>query len=104
MKVWLDDERDPSQFTGESDWVWVKTVKACWELILGGEVTDLSLDNDLGMWEVEGHVIADRIEEKQATENWDPPRAIRVHSMNPVARKRMIQTLVAIERRRRRKS
>ena len=49
MKLWLDDVRDPVQFTGQTDWTWIKTAEQAIALIATGQVTEVSLDHDLGI-------------------------------------------------------
>jgi hypothetical protein len=46
-KVWLDDCRDPKNFS-RLDYVWVKTVQECIEAFKTGDVIYASLDHDLG--------------------------------------------------------
>ena len=58
MKLWLDDLRDPNNHIG-GDWVWVKTVEEVVALLQTNKVTHLSLDNDLGPNQLEGHVIVE---------------------------------------------
>ena len=53
MRVWLDDLRDPARYpVGEV--VWVKTAPAAIALLETGQVSWISLDNDLGEDEPEG--------------------------------------------------
>src|SRR5439155_2676500 len=46
MKVWLDDRRSP--YPDPDSWTWVRTPAEAIELLKTGEVTEISLDHDLG--------------------------------------------------------
>lgn len=91
MKLWLDDKRDPAQFTEETDWTWVKTAFDAMSIIAEGKVTVVSLDHDLGA-EYDsidgamignGYMVAKFIEE-HAFFNKLPRMVCRVHSQNSV--------------------
>lgn len=61
MKIFLDDERKPNHIYGagaDNEWVVVKTVEALCNLISNNKdsVTHVSLDNDLGVGQEEGHI------------------------------------------------
>ena len=45
MKLWLDDARTPP----DSTWTWVKTVSYAIQQMETGEVSEASLDHDLGL-------------------------------------------------------
>jgi hypothetical protein len=45
MRVWLDDRRPPP----DGEWAWVKTPEEAIELLATGEVSEISLDHDLGL-------------------------------------------------------
>ena len=76
------------------------------ELLQRGSVTELSLDHDLGLLdgpcERTGYDVLLWIEE-QAAQGYRPP-PIHLHSANPVARRRMLAAMSAIERASRRRS
>lgn len=93
MKVWLDDERP-----APTGWTLVKTAQEAIDLISKGEVDEISLDNDLGLRQPEGYLVLDYIEYQLANLLVPPPRHIHIHTGNPVAAKRMRQTLESIER------
>jgi len=94
MRVWLDDERDPTDpkiqelFGAVGDEVWVKTVSEALEFLRGGEVESISLDNDLGLNQEEGYKVADWIEEK-AHEGRLLPLDVFIHSANSARRSSM---------------
>lgn len=94
MKVWLDDVRDPNnpffhEHKGaEYGMVWVKTVEEAIALLETGEVTEISLDNDLGSGYREGREVAKWIEENAYNGKLKPLSA-RVHSDNIVAKREM---------------
>lgn len=93
INIWLDDIRPaPDGF------IWVKTVNEVICLFLHYQNLDkmkcdiniISLDNDLGEGQEEGYKVLDEIEEIYKNNiGIFLPNEIRVHSANPVARKRM---------------
>ena len=97
INIWLDDTRPaPDGF------IWVKNVNEVICLFLHYQNLDkmkcdiniISLDNDLGENEEEGYKVLDEIEEIYKNNiGIFLPNEIRVHSANPVARKRM-QTVI----------
>jgi Cyclic-phosphate processing Receiver domain len=91
MKVWLDDRRAPHP--DPETWIWVKTPAEAIELLRTGEVTELSLDHDLGLLdgerELTGYDVVPWIEEAPATQGFVPPETIRVHSSNSSAGPKM---------------
>ena len=92
MKLWLDDIRDPAA-NGCVGFSWVKTAADAIAALATGEVTFASLDHDLsveatlGNWrnEITGYDVVCWMEENGV---W-PRDGVRVHSMNPVGRRRM---------------
>lgn len=100
MKVWLDDRRPP--YPHPDDWVWVRTPAEAIELLETGEVSELSLDHDLGLMEgdreLTGYDVVTWMERAVAREGFEPPRTIRVHSANPSAAARMERGIEAIRR------
>lgn len=93
MKVYLDDERPTP-----AGWVrayWPQEVIA---LLVTGQVTDLSLDHDLGDdARGTGYDVIRWLEEAVATTALIPP-SITVHSANPAGRKRMTAGIESIGR------
>jgi hypothetical protein len=101
VKVWLDDLRE-----APAGWVRVMTPEEAIELLRAGEVTELSLDHDLGLDTEEaertGYGVLLWLEWQVAEERWSfPLPSIRVHSANPVGRARMERAIASIERLRR---
>ena len=92
MKVYLDDERPTPDG-------WVRTYHPGETITLleTGEVTELSLDHDLGSGCGTGYDVVVWIEEAVALRGFVPPR-IYVHTANPAARERMVAGVRAIER------
>lgn len=104
MKVWLDDLRDPrsarsylSNITGDEDYIaswkmpdviWVRSAPKAIKLLETGEVTQISLDYDLGHYEGCGKDVANWIE-KAAFEGRIPRLVWTVHSSNPVGSREM---------------
>ena len=84
MKVFLDDMRTPPE-----GWVLVFWPEEAIVLLRTGEVTDLSLDHDLGD-DVRGtgYDVLLWLEEAVALTDFKPP-GITIHSANPAARLRM---------------
>ena len=84
MKIFLDDEREAPE-----GWVHVRWPDEAIELLKIGNVTDVSLDHDLGDDERgTGYDVILWIEEVVATRGFNPPN-IRVHSANSSARLKM---------------
>tara|TARA_R110002126_G_scaffold15857_6_gene64409 strand:- start:716 stop:1021 length:306 start_codon:yes stop_codon:yes gene_type:complete len=93
MKVYLDDERTPP--VGWALARWPDEVVA---LLQTGQVTDLSLDHDLGDdARGTGYDVVLWIEQAVATRAFVPPR-ISVHSANSSARLKMEAGIKAIQR------
>lgn len=93
MKVFLDDER----VTPEG---WVRTFwpEEAIELLKNGNVTELSLDHDLGDDEHgTGYTVLLWLEEQVYVNGLTPPR-IQVHSANPSARLKMEAAIESIKR------
>ncbi len=84
MKVYLDDER-----TTPEGWVRTYWPEDTIELLKTGEVTELSLDHDLGDDERgTGYDVVLWIEEAVYTRGFIPP-FVKVHSANASARLKM---------------
>lgn len=81
MYLWLDDLRDPTFFSPDYDWTWVKTVEEAQELLKTGNVEAASLDNDLGQGLTEGRALVYWMAENDI---W-PSRWCVPHTANPVA-------------------
>ena len=93
MKVYLDDERTPPD-----GWKLVRWPEEAIELLKSGEVTDLSLDHDLGDDDHgTGYDVVLWVEEAVMTRGFTPPR-MKVHSANSSARQKMEAGIAAIER------
>lgn len=96
MRIWLDDERDPTNpfiqrdfpSAAFGDWTWLKTVEEALPFIEKGEVTAISFDNDLGYNNGErctqGYHLANQIE-ALAHDRKIPSLEWHVHTQNPVA-------------------
>ena len=74
MKLWLDDLRPPPE-----GWAWARTVEEAIPHLRSGEVSEASLDHDLGEGVEEGH----RLVLWMAEHGIWPTQAISVHSSNP---------------------
>jgi len=93
MRVFLDDERPTPE-----GWVHARWPEDAIEFLETGEVTEISLDHDLGDDEHgTGYDVLLWIEEQVATQGFVPP-ACHVHSANSSARSRMEQAIASIER------
>jgi hypothetical protein len=92
MKVFLDDVREAPE-----GWLLVRNVEQTLEILKSGEVSELSLDHDLGETET-GYEVVTWIEEMVGLFGFMPPRVIKVHSANPVGRKRMEQGIASIRK------
>ena len=92
MKVFLDDER-----LTPDGWVRAYTQQEAIAFLKTGNVTEISLDHDLGI-ELNsgtGYGVLLWIEEEVHTHHWVPPK-ILIHSANPPARDRMQRCVEAI--------
>ena len=93
MKIYLDDERTPWDDT----WTLVRWPQEVIELLKTGEVTELSLDHDLGNDDIgTGYDVVTWIEEAVFIGGFQPP-TIKVHSANVSARVKMeagIQSII----------
>ncbi len=98
MKVWLDDLRP-----APSGWIWVKTPPEAISLLQGGEVEEMSLDHDLGLFDSDGleQTGGDVLYwvESQLVVHGRKPPLLSVHSANPPARQKMERAIRAIEQR-----
>ena len=93
MRVFLDDERATPQ-----GWVRVWWPDEAIALLETAQVTELSLDHDLGDDQRgTGYDVVLWIEEAVATRGFSPPE-IRVHSANSSAREKMEAGIAAIGR------
>jgi hypothetical protein len=93
MRVYLDDERATPD--GWTRTFWPDEVIA---LLKTGEVSELSLDHDLGDDERgTGYDVVLWIEEAVALEGFVPPK-ISVHSANSSARDKMLSGIGSIEK------
>ncbi|VAW63176.1 hypothetical protein MNBD_GAMMA08-1228 [hydrothermal vent metagenome] len=96
MKVFLDDLRVPPD-----GWIHVYWPDEAIELLKTGEITEISLDHDLGDDDRgTGYDVVLWIEQAVAIEGFIPPQ-MRVHSANSAARLRMeagIQAILKISR------
>jgi len=84
MDLWVDDKRPPEAY-GFEGFTWARTSEEAIALLRTGEARLASLDHDLGLESGTGYDIVCWMEEHNT---W-PPDGVRVHSMNPVGRKRM---------------
>ena len=86
MKVYLDDERPTPE-----GWVAARWPDEAIRLLETGEVTELSLDHDLGDDERgTGYTVVLWLEEAVATRGFVPPE-VTVHTANASARVKMLQ-------------
>ncbi len=95
MRIYLDDER-------ETPVGWERTLSAGqtieWLKLLKGQVTELSLDHDLGLDPAVGNGYDVLLWLEQNPEY--APEYINIHSANPAVWKRMHQAIDSIHRRR----
>lgn len=99
MNLWLDDIRDPAEH-GCIGWTWARTAIEAIHYLNTGRVECASLDHDLSVdatlgnpqfGELTGYSVVCWMEEYGV---W-PPGGVRVHSMNPVGRRRMQLVIAA---------
>ena len=91
MRVWLDDVRP-----APPGWEWANTAEMTIDLLKTGQVTEMSLDHDLGLpWlddarEKTGYDVLAWLEEQIQSDRWEwPIPVIHIHTRNPVGWKRM---------------
>lgn len=99
MRIFLDDRRSPPDET----WVLVRTPDEVIRLLETGEVTELSLDHDLAVFdgerEIDGYSVLTFIERAVALDEITfPIPKLSVHSGNPPAHERMQNAIDAIYR------
>lgn len=93
MRIYLDDERATPE-----GWTRVYWPDEAIALLETGNVSEISLDHDLGDDERgTGYDVIAWIEEAVVTRGFVPP-IVRMHSANPAARVRMEAGISAIER------
>lgn len=93
MKVYLDDERPTPE-----GWVGVRWPEDAIRLLETGNVTEISLDHDLGNDDRgTGYDVILWIEEAVVRHQFRPP-LIRVHTANPAARQRMVAGVESIRK------
>lgn len=93
MKVWLDDIRQAPE-----GWVHAYTVSQAMAFLQTGEVTELSLDHDLGENQATGYDLLNWIEEQVFHGLLQPP-TMWIHSANPVGCQNMARAIESICRR-----
>lgn len=93
MKVFLDDQRDTPP-----GWFRTYDVNTTIALLKAENVTDLSLDHDLGDGELEGIAVLNWIESEVFHNPYYYPPSITIHSDNPVGRQNMKLALDSISR------
>ena len=93
MKVYLDDDRKTPE-----GWTRVYWPEEAIALLKTGEVSEISLDHDLGDDDHgTGYDVVEWIEESVALNGYTPP-IIRIHSANPPGLARMRAGIDKIER------
>ena len=104
MKLWLDDERNPRdpkiqyEFGAAGDEVWVKDAHSAIQYLKQGNVTEISLDHDLGIGVAGDGMDVAKLIEEQAFHGTLPRLIWSVHSMNPVGAKNMTRALMNAEK------
>ena len=94
--LFLDDEREPPYKDGP--WDVVRTAPDAIRALMQRDYAIVSLDHDLGPADAgTGYDVMLWLEE-QAAAGKHVPNDIRIHTMNPVARDRMLAARVAIRR------
>ncbi|OYU10508.1 MAG: hypothetical protein CFE38_17345 [Comamonadaceae bacterium PBBC1] len=94
LKVFLDDERQTP-----AGWTRVYWPDEAIALLKSGQVSDISLDHDLGDDKRgTGYDVVLWIEEAVFTQGFAPPR-MQVHSANASAKQKMLAGIAAIEQR-----
>lgn len=93
MKLFLDDERSAPE-----GWVLVRTSYEMIKMLRTHlDITEISLDHDLGTDPVTGYSVLLWIEKQVVEDNYNPP-VIHIHTANSSARTRMELAVKSIER------
>ena len=92
MKLYLDDERP-----APDGWVLIKTAEMAIRYLKKGIVSEISLDHDLGRKKT-GYDVILWMEEAVARTGYIPPD-IRIHTANPVGRRKMEAGIEAMRKR-----
>jgi hypothetical protein len=93
MKVYLDDDRETPE-----GWQRVYTVEEAVRLLETRTVEALSVDNDLGLNQLEGHNVLTWLEAEIYFDETFPLPIITIHSANPTRVEHMQRALKSIER------
>jgi hypothetical protein len=93
MKIYMDDERKTPE-----GWARTYTVPETIQALETRAVTHLSLDNDLGENQPEGHKVLDWLEETIYNDVTFPMPEVSIHSANPIRVEHMKRALSSIER------
>ncbi len=95
MKLYLDDIR-----TAPSGWIRVYTAQECIDRLMVEDITELSLDHDLGDESIagNGYQVLEWLEEQVFLHNFKPPDIITVHSSNTSAADKMRLAINSIHR------
>jgi hypothetical protein len=111
-KLFVDDERDPRDWLPHmhwfgdrdiaepDDWVWAKTVRQAIEALERNDVTEVSLDHDLGEGANvgSGYDVLLWIEARAALDETYRPPVIHIHTSNTGTLSRMEAAVEGIER------
>jgi hypothetical protein len=103
VKLWVDDIRRPP----DDSWTWARTNEQAIDALRTGEVTEASLDHDMGLHEAdpdapgaETWIAADRAQHANGLDlvgwmcqNGVLPEAITIHTWNPEGAGRMAALL-----------
>lgn len=94
IQLWLDDARPAPR-----GWIRARTAPEAISVLKSETVTEVSIDHDLGPPEAgTGYDVLLWIEDQVVTNDEFLVPVINIHTQNPVAGKKMIQTVHAIER------
>jgi len=102
MRIFLDDIRNPEDvYPKDTSWKVCRSYEEVVVHLYCGQVTELSLDNDLGVNSTdakEGRHVLDVLDILVLVDGYPVP-VVRVHSANPVARRTMVDAYEALKRR-----
>lgn len=105
MKLYLDDERDPTQWKQDGEWKWCMTALCAIEALKYNKVSVISLDHDLGLDDGygnnpgTGYDVLLWLEAQAFYGHWDKvPDKIEIHTSNISARLKMELAVEAIQR------
>jgi len=96
MKLYVDDRRQPSEDYTE-DYVLARTAAEAIKHLKTGQVTDLSMDHDLGGGST-GMEVLNWVQRQMTERGFVPPEVMVAHSRNPAGKAALTRAIESIRR------